>query len=467
MNTADVETVWARLQREVIRAGLCTHCGTCAGLSGGALQMVQTPAGPLPMPVVDYPLVLDPLADACCPGRGSNYPALYRQHFGQLPDNWLLGCNQAVYIGHATRPEIRRRAASGGVITQTLLHLLASGRIDGAVVVRQGQPQPWLAAPVIARTPAEIVAAAQSVYIPTPVNLLLDEMAAFPGRLAYVGLPDQVAALRRLQAAGHPGAGKVDYVLGPYVGTAIYLGAIESYLRSNGIRDLAEVAELKWREGEWPGYLHIRTRSGRVLQAKKFYYNYLIPFYITQASLLGVDFTNELTDISVGDAWHPRYEAQGGGFSVVVARTAAAAALLAEMAAAGLLALNETSATEALSMHGHMLDFKKRGTFIRLDWRRARGRPVPDYGYRPGHIPASRKLVELFLAVLFGVCGSRPGRKLIEWLPLSLVGPLFDNLRKGWKNLSKPVKRQGLANVAFVITTPAHHESRTKEHAKP
>ncbi|MCZ7666239.1 MAG: Coenzyme F420 hydrogenase/dehydrogenase, beta subunit C-terminal domain [Chloroflexi bacterium] len=34
-----------------------------------------------------------------------------------------------------------------------------------------------------------------------------------------------------------------------------------------------------------------------------------------------MDFTNELSDISVGDAWHPRYEAQGAGFSVVAART--------------------------------------------------------------------------------------------------------------------------------------------------
>ena len=53
--------------------------------------------------------------------------------------------------------------------------------------------------------------------------------------------------------------------------------------------------------------------DGKILKAEKFYYNYLIPFYITKGSLLSIDFCNELTDISVGDAWHPKYEKQGKG----------------------------------------------------------------------------------------------------------------------------------------------------------
>lgn len=130
------------------------------------------------------------------------------------------------YLGFSLTPTIRRRAASGGVITQTLVYLLEQGLVQGAVVVRQGPPKPWLAMPVIPRTPEEVIAASQSIYAPVPVNLLLEEMAAFPGRLAYVGLPDQVAALRRLQQLGHPAAGKVDYVLGPYVGTNLYGTAI-------------------------------------------------------------------------------------------------------------------------------------------------------------------------------------------------------------------------------------------------
>lgn len=441
-----------QLKRDVIDAGICTHCGTCAGLSGGTLRMEETAAGPLPAAVAGADVHVPPLAYEACPGKGVDYPAAFRALFGRLPENWLIGSYERIFVGYACDDGIRRQAASGGVITQTLLYLLREGLVDGTVVLAPGQPQPWLAQPIIAQTEKEIRAASQSVYTPAPVNVILPEMEAFAGRLAYVGLPDQVASLRILQRAGHPGAQKVDYVLGPYVGTAIYLGAIESYLRANGVNDLNEVTELRYREGEWPGYLQIRTRSGRVLRAEKFYYNYLIPFYITQGSLQAVDFTNELTDIAVGDAWHPRYETQGQGFSVVVARTEKAHALLEEMHSSGLLTLEETPEEEALAMHGHMIDFKKRGAFIRNDWRRRLGKGAPVYGYRPAHIPLSRKLVELFIVMLFAAGRTGVARRVVEWIPLGLLGPLFNTLRKTWKRLSKPVKRKGLSAAPFIVT---------------
>ena len=443
---------WQRLQNEVIRPGLCTHCGTCAGLSDGALHMAETTRGPLPTGSAP---TLPEMAYEACPGKGLHQPTLNEFVFGALPENWLIGHWQRVSIGYAQDDEVRRRGASAGVITQTLLYLLRSGLIEGAVVVRQGQPKPWEATPIIACTPEDILAASQSVYRPVPVNTLLGEMAEFDGRLAYVGLPDQVAALRRLQQLEHPGALKVDYVLGPYTGTNMYFGAIASYLRSNGVSSVEEITELHWREGEWPGYLQIKTRDGRVLRAEKFYYNYLIPFYITRATLLSTDFTNELTDISVGDAWSPRYEEQRQGFSVVVARSERGAGLLKQMEADDALHLDDVPLAEALNMHGHMLDFKKRGAFIRMGWRRTLGQPVPDPGYRPTDLTLKRRLVELVITALFLGAGTPLARRLVEFIPIRVLGPMFNTLRKRWKEASKPVKRQGLQDATFEVTTSA------------
>jgi coenzyme F420 hydrogenase subunit beta len=446
--------VFERLQTEVICAGLCTHCGTCAGLSSGRLEMAPTNRGPLPVPAASGPVDLPTLALEACPGKGLNYPDLNTAVFGRLPENWLIGCYRCVFIGYSAEPEIRRRGASGGVITQTLVYLLENGLIDGAVVVQQGRPKPWLAEPIIARSAEEIRAASQSVYVPVPVNTILPQMEKYEGRLAYVGLPDQVAALRRLQQLGQPGALKVDYVLGPYVGTIMYFAAIESYLRANGVRSVAEVTELRYREGEWPGYLHIKTRSGKVLRAEKFYYNYLIPFYITRSTLFSVDFTNELTDISVGDAWHPNYEQQGQGFSVVVARSEKGENLLRDMRQAGVLHLEDISVERALTMHGHMIDFKKRGAFIRMSWREMFGKRVPDYGYRPRRIPLSRKLVEVVITTIFVISRTGLARRIVEFIPIGILGPLFNTLRKSWKEASKPVKRQGLREVEFDTWVP-------------
>jgi coenzyme F420 hydrogenase subunit beta len=442
--------VFARLQTHVIEAGLCTHCGTCVGLSAGCLEMQQGKNGPLPKLKSGASSILTEEAFMACPGKGLDYPDLYEYVFEHMPENWLSGVVRKVFIGYSGDSEIRRRGASGGVITQVLANLHSQGEIDGAVVLLQGFPDPWLSTPIIARTIEEILDSSQSVYLPTSVNTLLDAMTVFKGRLAYVGLPDQVASLRRLQQLGHPGAKKVVYVLGPYVGTCLYVGAIESYLRSNHVAGLHEITELRFRAGEWPGYLQIKTRSGRVLQANKFYYNYLIPFYITRSSLLSVDFTNELTDMSVGDAWHPRFESRGGGYSVVLARTLKARELLKKMQKNSSLVLEETNLEDALSMHGHMIDFKKRGAFIRIGWRKTFGQSVPSYGYRPAFISFSRRLVEVFISGLFIMCRTWLARCLVQFFPLRVIGPVFDSLRKFWKNISKPTKRKGLDKVGFI-----------------
>ncbi|MBM3948373.1 MAG: coenzyme F420 hydrogenase [SAR202 cluster bacterium] len=429
------------------------------------MAMKHTRQGPLPTPLVGDASQLAEWAFAACPGKGLNYPELSQWVFGHPPEQWLVGCWRKAYVGFSSDPAVRRAGASAGVITQTLMHLLETGKVAGAVVVKQGSPKPWEAEPIIATTPKQVMECTQSVYVPVPVNTILAEMERFQGRLAYVGLPDQVASLRRLQQLGHPGALRVDYVLGPYCGMAMYQKAIESFLRANGVKRIEDVAELRYREGEWPGYLQVKTHSGKVLRAAKFYYNYLIPFYVTRSTLYSVDFTNELTDISVGDAWHPKYEKEGKGFSVVLARTAKGEQLLNEMQTQRLVELDEASLQEAMSMHGHMLDFKKRGAFIRMGWRRRMGKRVPDYGYKPVRIAPSRRLAEAVIYTVFLVCGSRVARRLVEFVPLSVLGPMFNVLRKSWKNMSKPTKRAGLRDYR-VQTWPGRKVIATPEGGK-
>lgn len=412
--------------------------------------MQRTPRGPLPTPILGRDVYLDPIAYDACPGRGVDYPALCAWYFDRIPSNWLMGCYRGLSLGYSTIPEVRERASSGGLITQSLVYLLKEGIVDGAIVLKHGWPEPWLSSPVIATSVEEVLEARQSVYIPTPVNTLLEEMSTFNGRLAYVGLPDQVVSLRRLQQLEHPGALRVDYVLGPYVGTMMYLGAIESYLRSHGIKGLEDIVSLRYREGEWPGSLHIVTRSGRVLQSKKFYYNYLIPFFITTSTLLSVDFTNELTDLSVGDAWHPELENQGKGYSIAVTRTEKGERLIHAMQQQGLVHVEELTIGDALTMHGHMLDFKKRGSFIRADLRRMVGRASPEYGYAPEKITIARKMVEVLIVGSFLLAGTRLARRMLEWFPVDVMGMIFERVRRSWKRFSKPTKRRGLQDQAYV-----------------
>lgn len=440
------------LIQKVVASGCCVGCGACVvGNGQRAGRMVEGPAGPVPdFPGDAFPA---PFAADACPGAGIDYPRLYLAHYGAHPGNWLTGHAEAVCTGHAGDPAVRRAGASGGVLTATLLHLLETGRVDAAGVVRQGIPSPEKARAVIVSDAAGILASSQSVYIPVSTLDLLNEFE--PGkRYAMTCLPDQAAALRAMQAAGCPAARQVRYVLGPYTGTALEPAAIRAFLRSKGVPDDDEIASLQWRAGDWPGYLEIRTRGGRVARTKKVYYNFLIPFFVTRASLQSMDFANEFADLAVGDAWSPRFEREGGGHSVIVARTKEMAGILGEMRAAGRLRAEPEDPRAASDMHGHMLDFKKRGSYLRNRWRKALGRPAPDYGYRPAKVPLSRILVEVFISSLFAVCRTSLARAAVQRVPESVIGPLFNRARLAWKSLSKPTKRKGLDH--FQVTLSPH-----------
>ena len=52
-------------------------------------------------------------------------------------------------------------------------------------------------------------------------------------------------------------------------------------------------------------------------------------------------------------------------------------------------------------MHSHGYDLKKRGTFIRMQFRSWLGKPNPDYGYRLKGFPFSRYLMEIVIDGLF------------------------------------------------------------------
>ncbi len=437
------------LKRQVIDAGICTHCGTCVGLEN-KLSFRDTSHGPLPSST-EQDLEIDDIIYYACPGKGLNYAELNKFFFGELPHNWLIGNFEQSYVGYSQKDEIRFAGASGGVITQILIYLLKQDLIQGAVVLRHGKPKPWLAEPIIATTEKEILDASQSVYAPVPVNTILKELTSFKGNIAFVGLPDQVSSIRQLQQMGHHSVKNIRYILGPYVGINMYSSAVLKFARSNGIKDPESIAEVKYRDGEWPGYLRITDHKGKTVKAEKFYYNYLLPFYITRSTLYSIDFANDLADISVGDAWNPIYEKEGKGFAVVVGRNKTATDLLEKMKQEGYLALDEKSLEEVLNMHGHMFDFKKRGAFVRMRFRSILGRKIPDYGIQPVRLGLTRYLVEI---VIFGsiiLCSNRVARWLLGFIPVGFIGRFFNFSRKSWKNMSKPTKRKGLLNQEYKI----------------
>lgn len=149
-----------------------------------------------------------------------DYPQLYHNHFGTLPSDWRVGHVNKLWTGYASDPGVRRTGASGGVTSAVLIYLLATKRIDSAILAKQATPTPAQASWCIARTREEVLACAQSVSV--PLSMLDSIRHLVPGeRYAMTCVPEQSAALRVLQHGGDERARQIEFVLGPYTGTAL------------------------------------------------------------------------------------------------------------------------------------------------------------------------------------------------------------------------------------------------------
>jgi len=432
--------------RSVISHNLCNRCGTCVGLSEGRIVFGDKTAEYLPE--IKHELS-DELADRiwrACPGKYFDFPAYRKLFFPEVAHfHTYTGPYQEIFIGFATNPEVRINSASGGILTAILLWLLDKNLIDGAVVTAMSESEPWLAKSFIATTPEDIIRAAQSKYIITSVNEILPLIETFQGRLAYVGLPGQVQAIRKLQAMNDPSVRNIHYIFGPFYGNTLHFSSIKSFLRSYGEKDYHNISKLWFRYGEWPGNMRIEMKNGRIIQLPKFHANYLIPFHILKNSLLCTDLSNEFTDVSGGDAWAPVYEERGKGFSMVISRSKKGQEILEQMLSEGYLSLQHIDENEAITMHSHGYDLKKRGAFIRMKFRRMIGLPVPDYGYELKGFPLSRYLMEMIITPLFLVLGTPPARWIVEKIPPAFLGRIFERSRKIWKKSTYRIKRTDLS----------------------
>jgi coenzyme F420 hydrogenase subunit beta len=435
---------WDKLKIEIIDQGLCTRCGTCVGLSSAHAIEFDDPLGQCLPSLKRAGARENEWIYHGCPGKHVSFPELNDFVFGCQPPDKMLGHAQELYVGYATDPLIRRNAASGGMISAALIHLLENKKVDGAIVLGTSDVEPWRSEPKIVTTPEEVLKAAQSKYTIAPLNTILSEIEDFDGRLAYVGLPCEVHSIRKLQMRDFPGTRKIAYVIGSFCGNTLHFSSVISFLKSRGVRDYREVSSLKYRAGEWPGAMEAVLRDGRVFRLEKFYANYLIPFHIMKRCLLCTDMANEFADVSAGDAWAPVYEERGKGFSLIVCRTPEGVELVNSMASDGLLEIQPIRQEDAVAMHSHGYDLKKRGAFIRMDFAEKRGRAVPDYGYYPGPFTLRRRIFERVLGLLFTVCSWGVSRRLIEIIPPRAIGKVFNAARIFWKKVTRGVKTRGL-----------------------
>lgn len=339
-------------------------------------------------------------------------PGLNSEVFGKHPPTKnLWGIYEDIYLGCSAHPEIKSKGSAGGVVTSLLIYALEKGEIDGAIVVGMDGLRPQ---PTIARTRDEVINSSQSKYTMVPLGSLFRRINLEEEHFALVGLPCHIHALRKARWISD----KVRFVIGIFCGTNYYYTGTLAVLRKLGVRDLRDVERIEYRHGEYPSYFHVKLKDGEEHFIEKTRYTSLLYFYLRKRCLLCIDFSSELADISVGDAWLPYFRHGDPMWSMVITRTKVGKSLFKRAVEEGYVRSKRISEKEAFTAHSQNLQNKKRGAFIRIDLMRRMGAPTPIY-----HIPPMRfRFIETVWEALFMNAINFLTKK---WVRISLVNLPF------------------------------------------
>ena len=189
------------LMDEVVNAGKCVGCAACLTIC--------------PTDVFDYAneQPIDTRADACvhcvlcadvCPVLSPPDTTIAHELEYRAP-NLDDGYGEYSYelLTRATDPAVLAKAQDGGLVSVLLLHGLATGAINGAILGDVEPNDPQIGCQILATTPEEVLRARGSRYTYSPNTVALrDALERDVRPIAVVGVPCQVDGVRQQQHSG-------------------------------------------------------------------------------------------------------------------------------------------------------------------------------------------------------------------------------------------------------------------------
>lgn len=362
----------------VARGDLCAGCGACAAVAPGRVRMAVQAPGYL-RPVQDGALTGAEEAQiaAICPGLG-----LVQEAAGR-PDHAMWGPVLSTLTGWAGDPALRHQGSSGGALSAILTHLLATDVVDRVLQTTAALVPAYGNRSQTSTTAAEVFAAAGSRYAPSaPLADLAGELAR-PGRVAFVGKPCDVAALRALAARNAAVAAKFPVLISFFCAGVPSLAGARALVAALGVAE-ADLAAFRYRGQGWPGRAVATRRDGT--SADMSYHDSwggILSKHVQFRCKICPDGTGGFADIVCADAWatdargYPLFEEQAG-VSLILARTSLGEALVrAAMDRGDLVAAPHDLGTVAAMQPGQTR--RKRVLLARLAALGVLGRPRPRY----------------------------------------------------------------------------------------
>lgn len=387
---------------DVLANGICIGCGAC--LINTSSDMELGPAG-FYKPIsdrIDADASTCPFTDSAMNEDGLSSEFLAAPHLEPG-----LGRYYSIRCGHVQNNDIRKVSTSGGIGTWLPLQLFNKGLVDRVIHVTptHSSEHPYFKY-AISSSREQILAASGSRYYPINLREVIQEVLDGDDlSYCFVGLPCFVKTLRLLQLEFPILRKRIKFTV------AIVCGHMKSSLWTE---------MLAWHAGVTPGnikeFRHRSKLDAPGFEIRKYFFSVTttaggqmvmdsatVPggkfnsgAFMANACNYCDDVVGETADISLGDAWLPRYETDKLGNSLIVCRNNILDQILQDGEASGELLLGQCTPKDALWAQAGGFRQRGEGLSYRLSLRVRRHLGYPTKRIQPSsRIPFVRKLIYL------------------------------------------------------------------------
>ncbi len=373
---------------DVVKKGLCTSCGVCAGACrNGSLSFHY--GKERNTPVVDTNKCVNcGLCYEVCPGKGIKLNTWSKHLFGDetsIKTDLCVGQYLHTYVGHSTNEEIRKHAATGGMVSQFLIWLLERGEIEGAVVVRFRKDNPLEPEPFIATTADEIWESRSSKYVVVSMDKVAAQIATGKYQnLVVIGLPCVIQGWRQLAKKNK----KVRYTIKGYFSIYCSVNKTKHSLDYYNYRykvDTDKIGRFTFRDDGCMGFMKFEDKNGNVMRSIPYlsFWFGTHSFFANPRCSVCIDQLGELADVSFGDIHIPPYSEDKIGTNSFISRTERWDTLLKECHKEGFITMDDINVDTLTNSQRYTLFFKKgAGVKINMRLRCLLGRTNPKYDYQ-------------------------------------------------------------------------------------
>ncbi|MCD6446175.1 Coenzyme F420 hydrogenase/dehydrogenase, beta subunit C-terminal domain [Candidatus Bathyarchaeota archaeon] len=351
------------LKKWIIDPGFCTLCGACeAACPVHALRIEDEKL----LYVQDCSKIMEfcPICYDVCP----HTDAFLIEALSFVTDapymRESIGYYRKILLAQATDPKLRELSHSGGVVTALLTHSIKKGFIDSAIVSRAEEKAPLKLKAAISLVPDDIFSAVDATYSPSAVAKAFGKAVHEYGKtkIAFVGTPCQVLAIRKLESWEHKIVGSLKLVIGFICLWSFSLKhLLESLEKTHKIKH-SEIEKVTLNK-EYSVHMKDKTVKVPIKEVEE---------HVLPSCLTCNDYTSQLADIAVGGA-HPLED-----WSTVIIRTENGEKIFEDAVKNGVIRVkNIEDEPEVFAHLVEMADFKRKTALETLQKRKTSGKPVP------------------------------------------------------------------------------------------